>query len=290
MADVTPNQEDARPEPVSYYPGCSGHGTGVEYDRSARQVCEALEIELRDIEDWNCCGATSAHATDAALATALCARNLGLAEEQGLDRVVTPCAACFNRLRHAQAHLREHGTPLGLPEVKGRAEVSHLLDLLAQPERLEALEARRFNELHKLKVVAYYGCLITRPPEITGATDPENPTTMDRILERMDIQVLGWPYKTRCCGTSLAMTRSDLVVDLCTELATMAARAGAEAIVTACPLCFVNLDTRQRGEPRTPIFYFTELMALFMDLDGARRTVRKHAISPVALLRSKGVM
>jgi heterodisulfide reductase subunit B len=290
MDEATPTQQEPQFDPVSYFPGCSGHGTGVEYDRSTRQVCQALGIELREIDDWNCCGATSAHATDAELATALCARNLSLAEAQGLDTLVTPCAACFNRLKHSQVHLEEHGTPLGLPEVTGSARVLHILDLLSQPERLERLEARRFNELHKLEVVTYYGCLITRPPEVTGAKDPENPTTMDRILSQMDIKVQRWPYKTRCCGTSLAMTRTEVVVDLCTELANMAARAGAEAIVTACPLCFVNLDTRQRGETPMPIFYFTELMALFMDLDGARRTVRKHQISPVPLLKSKGVM
>ncbi len=117
-------------ESVSYYPGCSGHGTGVEYDISARSVCEVLGIDLQEINDWNCCGATSAHATDPNLAIALCARNLALAEEVGLDRLVTPCAACFSRLRHAAVHIGKHGTPMGMPEVKGRSEVVHLLDLL----------------------------------------------------------------------------------------------------------------------------------------------------------------
>ena len=129
MAEMTPEQVEPRPLPVSYFPGCSGHGTGTEYDRSARQVCQALGLELLELEDWNCCGATSAHATDAQLAVALGARNLGLAEALEPDAVVTPCAACFSRLKHAQHHLLEHGTPLGLPEVKGRVQVLHLLDL-----------------------------------------------------------------------------------------------------------------------------------------------------------------
>lgn len=281
---------DAAALAVSYFPGCSGHGTGLEYDLSSRSVCAALDIELREIEDWNCCGASSAHATDEELAVALGARNLGLAEAQGLAQVVTPCAACYSRLKHSQVHLEAHGTPLGLDEVKGTTQVVHLLELLAEPARLERLEELRFTELGKLAVVTYYGCLITRPPGVTGAKDPENPTSMDRILEQIGVQVKRWPYKTRCCGTSLAMTRSDLVEELCTLLADMAVRASADAIVTACPLCFVNLDTRQRAERQVPIFYFTELMALFMDLDGARKTLRMHHVSPVALLRSKGVM
>jgi heterodisulfide reductase subunit B len=274
---------------VSYYPGCSGHGTGVEYDASTKMVCKALGIELHEIEDWNCCGATSAHALDSDLSLALGARNLALAEASGLDQVMVPCAACFNRLRHAAVHVEEQGTPLGLPSVEGRTEVVHLLDVLATEDRLEALEARKFNELHALKVVPYYGCLITRPPEVTGAVDPENPTSMDRLLERMSVEVLRWPYKTRCCGTSLSMTRTDLVEKFSTEIVLMAQRAGAEAIVTACPLCFVNLDTRQHVPEPLPIFYITEVMALYMDADGARSLLRRHQVSPTPLLRSKGM-
>lgn len=283
MAEVTTQTS------VSYYPGCSGHGTGVEYDASTRMVCAELGIELHEIEDWNCCGATSAHALDNDLSLALGARNLALAEASGLDQMMVPCAACFNRLRHAAVHIEEHGTPLGLPSVEGRTEVVHLLDILATEERLEALEARKFNELHKLKVVPYYGCLITRPPEVTGAVDPENPTSMDRLLERMAVEVLTWPYKTRCCGTSLAMTRTDLVEKFSTELVRMAQRAGADAIVTACPLCFVNLDTRQQTKEPLPIFYITEVMALYMDAEGARSLFRRHQVSPTPLLRSKGM-
>ena len=279
------------PRRISYFPGCSSHGTGVEYEISARKVCEALGIELREIEDWNCCGATSAHALDPELSLSLGARNLGLAEELGLDELVTPCAACFSRLRHAAKHIEEHGTPIGLPEVTGSAKVLHLLDVLATEERLEALGRKIFTELKGLRVVPYYGCLTVRPADVTGAVDPENPTSMDRLLERMGVEVRRWPYKTRCCGTSLAMTRTDVVETLVDGIVAMARRAEAEALVTACPLCFVNLDTRQSGgdEPM-PVLYFTELMALYMDLDGCRKTLRRHAISPVRLLRSKGIV
>jgi heterodisulfide reductase subunit B len=275
---------------VSFYPGCSSHSTGIEYDVSARSVCGALDIELQEIEDWNCCGATSAHALDEELSLALGARNLSIAESAGPEEVVTPCAACFSRLRYAAAHIREHGTPIGLPDVKGTARVVHLLDLLATPERLDALERKAFNELGGLSAVCYYGCLTVRPPDITRHPDPENPKSMDRLLERMGVEVRSWPYKTRCCGTSLAMTRTDIVVKLCDDIVGMARRAGADAIVTACPLCFVNIDTRQSEDEPLPVLYFTELMALYMDLDGWQRTLRRHKVSPMRLLRSKGVL
>ncbi len=275
---------------VSYYPGCSGHGTGVEYDVSARKVCAALGIVLAEVEDWNCCGATSAHSLDDELALALGARNLALAEASGAAELVTPCAACYSRLRHAAVHVAEHGTPIGLAEVTGRTRVLHLLDLLATEPRIEALRAKGLTELRSLGAACYYGCLTVRPPGVTGHPDPENPTSMDRLLEAMGVDVVRWPYKTRCCGTSLAMTRTDVVETLCDDIAAMARRAGAEAIVTACPLCFVNLDTRQTGPEPVPVLYFTELMALFMDLDGCRRTLRRHAVSPVKLLRSKGIV
>jgi heterodisulfide reductase subunit B len=253
-------------------------------------VCDALGIELREIDDWNCCGATSAHAIDEELAKALGVRNLIQAEKVGLSKIVVPCAACFNRLRHASVRLDAEGPPQGFDGFESSAEVIHLLELLSSEARLEQLEARRFNELHQLKVVCYYGCLIVRPPEVTGAKDPENPTSMDTIMARMGISVVSWPYKTRCCGSSMSMTRTETAERLCTELADMAVRAGADAIVTACPLCFVNLDTRQRRSAPLPIFYFTELMAIFMDLAGAKAMVRRHQVSPVPLLREKGIM
>ena len=274
---------------LSYYPGCCKHGTGIEYDESTRSVCRALGIDLREVEDWNCCGATSAHALDPDLAVALGARNLALVERDGLGKVVVPCAACFSRLRHAAAHVADHGTPIGLPEVHGTAAILHLLDLLATPERLAEIASLVRTDLSALRAVPYYGCLIVRPPSVTGCSEPENPSSMDRLLAAAGVEVRSWPYKTRCCGTSLAMTRTEVVEALCTELAAMARRAGAEVLVVACPLCFVNLDSRQRSEAQMPVLYFTELLALAMGLEGSRATLWRHGVSPKRLLAAKGI-
>lgn len=283
--------EDAAKKRVSYFPGCSCHGTGIEYDLSSRDVCAALGVELAELEDWNCCGTSSAHAVEARLSIALCARNFRLARDQGQETVVTPCAACFSRLKHAAVHIRDHGAPEGMPDLVEAPEVLHLLDVLTLPEVLEAMESwpgRR--PLSGLKAVCYYGCLTVRPPGVTGAPCPENPTTMDRLLTLMGAEVLAWPSKTECCGSSLSLTRSDLVVSAVTGIAEMAARAGAEVMVTACPLCFVNVDTRQAGPRPVPVMYFTELMAFYLGLPAARRTLWRHQVSPTSALRARGVV
>ena len=275
---------------VSFFPGCSAHGTGVEYAASARSVCAALGIDLLEIPDWSCCGSTSAHALDHDLGLALAARNLAIAEKAGLEELVTPCPACFARLRGAAAQIASDGPPTSSPEVRGTVRVAHLLDLIAAPPRLAALETRVGVDLGSLRVVPYYGCLAVRPPALTGCSDPENPTTMDTILGRVGADVASWPWKTRCCGSSLALTRTEIVTELTTEIVAMARRAGADIIVTACPLCFVNLDTRQSAKPRLPVMYFTELLAIAMGLEGSRRSMKRHLISPERVLADRGLL
>ncbi|MDI7268070.1 MAG: CoB--CoM heterodisulfide reductase iron-sulfur subunit B family protein [Myxococcota bacterium] len=277
---------------VSYYPGCSADGTGVEYDLSARAVCEALGIELRELHDWTCCGASSAHALDDFVGLALPARNLSLAESAGLDLVV-PCAACFNRLRGAAHRMAGDGgtIPAGVTPYAGRVAVRHLLEFLAAGAPLEALRSAAKRGLGGLPVVPYYGCLTVRPAEVTGAPDAEDPTDLDRILGALGADVRRWPYKTRCCGAALTLPRSDVVADLCGEIVSMARRAGAEAIVVACPLCFMNLDRQPRaaGEAPVPVFYFTELAGLAMDLPAARKWLPKHLVDPRPVLAGRGI-
>jgi heterodisulfide reductase subunit B len=277
---------------LSYFPGCSAEGTGVEFDLSARAVCAELGLELVDLPEWNCCGATSAHAVDDRLAVALAARNLALAEAAGRDLVVS-CAACFQRLRAAAHRLTGTGpaVPAGVPAFEGRIAVRHLLDVLAAEPQLSTLRARRPAAPGRLPVVPYYGCLVVRPPAVTGAPDAEDPTSMDLVLDALGADVRPWPYKTRCCGASLSFARPDVVAALCAELLAMARRAGAEAIVVSCPLCFMNLDRHPRatGEAPVPVLYFTELAGLALGLRGARRCLRRHLVDPRPVLAARGV-
>jgi heterodisulfide reductase subunit B len=246
---------------------------------------------------------------DPNLFLALPARNLALAQRAGPDSLAIPCAACYSRLAAADLTLRQD------PDFRARIESTldfqfqdrvrprSLLDILTNDLSEDALAAQVVKPLAGLKTVAYYGCLLIRPPLYTQRwDDPEHPQTMDRLIEWMGAQALPWSYGVDCCGGSLTLNRSDVVVHLVDKLALAAHEAGADALVTACPMCMANIDGRQlyRGGPPLPrppkpdyqplpIFYFTELMALAYDLP-VSRVLAKHLVDPRPLLGRLGLV
>jgi heterodisulfide reductase subunit B len=274
----------------SYYPGCSLHSTGKEYGLSVEAVSRALEIELHELFDWSCCGASSAHSTNSELAVALPARNLVFAEKRGLD-VMVPCAACYNRFRLAQERLAADAGLRGRVEesigypYQGTAIIRSPMDIFAYDIGCEAIAERVVKALSGLKPVAYYGCLWLRPAEI-AAEDPENPSLLDKILQALGAECRQWSFATDCCGGSLTISRSDQVGRMVGGLLEMAREAGANCLVTACPLCLANLDMRQPDASRLPVFYFTELMALALGLAGPERWFKSHNVDPRPLLKS----
>lgn len=281
---------------VSYYPGCSLHSTGLEYGKSTEEVCRILEIELEELSDWNCCGAGSAHCTDETLAIELATRNLSKAEEVGLDLVI-PCAACFQRFKVAEKHIRENKEPAIDTPYQGKVPVKHLLDFLSEEDFIATIRGKIEKPLTGLKAVCYYGCLITRPPDITDAKKYDNPEAMDDLLNLLGAETYSWSYKTDCCGGSLMLSRPDIVTELSGKLIQKAEEAGADCLVTACPLCQANLDTKQGmmsknwgRKVRTPIFYFTELLGLALGSPKAESWLKKHIIEPRDLLRSKNLL
>jgi heterodisulfide reductase subunit B len=280
----------------------------VEFGVSSELVCQALGLEMVEIADWNCCGASSAHSMDPTLFLALPARNLAQAQELGLADLAIPCAACYSRLAAADLALQQDGgfrarmeSVLGF-EYENRVRPRSLLDIMANDLSREALRAGVKRPLEGLKVVSYYGCLLIRPPEYTGRwDDPEHPQTMDDVVELMGAEAVPWSYGVDCCGGSLTLNRSDVVVHLVDKLAVAAHEAGAEALVTACPMCMANVDGRQlyRGGPPLPrpakpgyeplpIFYFTELMALAYGLS-LKKVLGKHLVDPRPLLGRLGL-
>jgi heterodisulfide reductase subunit B len=281
---------------VSYYPGCSLHSTGLEYNESTQEVCRILDIELDELSDWNCCGAGSAHCTDEVLSIELPVRNLVKAEEAGLDLVI-PCAACFNRFKVAEKHIREGKEPVIDTPYLGNVPVKHLLDFLSEEENLKLIKEKIEKPLNGLKIACYYGCLITRPPKITDAKNHENPQVMDGLLSLLGAETSPWSYKTDCCGGSLMLSRPDIVAQLSGKLIQMAEEAGANCIATACPLCQANLDTKQAviskdldREIHFPTFYFTELLGLALGYEKADKWFRRHVVDPRDLLKSKGLL
>ena len=277
---------------IAYYPGCSLEATAKEFDLSSRSVCAALGLDLVELEDWNCCGATSAHNLDHLLSLALPARNIALAQKDGMDLAI-PCAACFSRLRKADYAMRhDEQACREIEEIvefkySGKIKIISLLEAVIDRVGLKTIASKVVSPMHGLKVVCYYGCLMVRPPEVSGFDRVENPVMMDRLVEALGGSPLLWSYKTECCGASLAMTNTNVVQELVGRLVNAAREAGASAIVTACPLCQSNLEMRQTSGSKMPSFYFTELMGLAFGLGESKGWLAKHLIDPRQVLEAR---
>jgi heterodisulfide reductase subunit B2 len=280
---------------LGYYPGCSLHATGREFGESTRAVLRALDVELREIDDWSCCGATSAHATNHLLSVALPARNLALAEAQGLDEVLAPCAACFNRLASARHEIAGDPALAGrMPELLGRpfanrVTVRNVVDVLHAA--IPSLKEKVTLPLTGMKVACYYGCLLLRPAEVTGCEDAEAPTTMEDVVRAAGATTVAWDLRLECCGAGMSLSRTTSVVRLGRAIIDDARRAGAAAIAVACPMCHSNLDFRQaamtrRGEAPLPVLYLTELVGLALGVAPADLGLGRHFVDTAALVAS----
>lgn len=280
----------------TYYPGCSLTGSAQELDDSFRTVSEKLGVTLREIPDWTCCGASSAHMVDAYLETALPARDLMTAERMGKD-VVAPCAGCHVRMKAASMKILEDRELQKRFPFKGEIKIMAGMDMFGIDDILARVKERVSKPLEGLRVVPYYGCLAVRPTDVVQPEDPENPKQMDRVLEALGAEVLNWPYKTDCCGGSLALTRTDMVLKLSRKLLDMAMYLEADALVTFCPMCQANLDTRQADISRetgkvyhVPILYLTEVMGVALQSPRLRTWFAKHMVSPEGMLAGKGLL
>ena len=280
----------------SYYPGCTLTGSAQELDESFRSSAERLGVTLREIPDWTCCGASSAHMVDHYLEAALPARDLLTAERMGKD-VVAPCAGCHVRMKAAsQRILKEKALSDRFP-FKGQIKILAGMDLFHIDEVLSKLKQSVVKPLEGLRVVPYYGCLAVRPVDVVEPEDAENPMQMDHVLEALGAEVLNWPYKTDCCGGSLALTRTDLVLKLSRKLLDMAQLVEADVMVTMCPMCQANLDTRQADISREtgqvyqmPIMYLTELIGVALQHPRLSSWFEKHMVSPQPVMSRKGFM
>ncbi|MDA8216419.1 MAG: heterodisulfide reductase-related iron-sulfur binding cluster [Dehalococcoidales bacterium] len=290
-----PITRDAAVRSYAYYPGCSLGASAREYDVSTRLVFARLGVELRELEGWNCCGASSAHTTSKLLGHALPARNLQLAEEMGLP-LTTPCPACFSRLQSTRHALRNSQLSGQVSEALGRefrnqVPVVPILGAI----RAEEVAAAVRRPLAGLKVACYYGCLFVRPREVAQFDDEENPQTMDWLLAAAGAETIDWAFKTECCGASLRVPRPALAAQLTGRVLAAARRLGADCVAVACPMCQANLDQRQEGMAEAlsergamPVLYFTQLLALALGLPPAELMFEKNLTDPLPMLRAKG--
>ncbi len=286
------------PNAVGYYPGCSLQSAAIEYDRSVRATATALDIDLVEPPGWVCCGASSAHAVDPALARVLPMHTVATVERMGLDTVTSPCSACFARLKAAEQAASDDGEVARQVETRtghayrGTVQVRHLLDVLVDRAGLERIAEEVQTYLVGIKVACYYGCLITRPNRVTGAEHHEYPMKMDYLAGALGAEALEWSYKTECCGNSLSVTQTPVALGLSRKILENARACGADAVVTMCPMCHINLDARQPEmglDQPIPVFHMTQLMALAFGLGGGATCFDKNMVDPRPLLAEKGL-
>jgi heterodisulfide reductase subunit B len=272
---------------LAYYPGCVSRSTGKEMDRSTRAVCDALSIELEELADWSCCGAT--HVPNEFVSIGLAARNIIQTDLP----IMTACAICYSNLRNAVQRMEE-------PEVKNKvnavlaknyagAQIRHILDVIM--EVLQKDDARIAVPLKGLKVAPYYGCLMTRPAG--GIDSPEFPTLIEKLMRTLKAESVDFRFKTHCCGGPIFMPQEEAAANIAYKILKDAKKAGATAIVAVCPLCHLMLDARQkvlelRHEEKIeiPVLYVTQLVGIALGLGPDELGLNMNSVSPIAMVEN----
>lgn len=280
----------------AYYPGCSLESLAMSYHVSSIEAARELGVELKEIEDWNCCGATAYFHVDELLAYTLVARNLALAEKENLD-FVAPCSGCYKNAYFTNAYLQqdpdlaEH-INYALEEdnlhISGPINVRHLIEVFVEDVGFEEIKKRVSRPLKDLRVAPYYGCQLVRPKK--DSEDVENPQFFEELLSAIGADPVEYGSKTRCCGGSLIITNREAALDMVYKLLQDAANREADVIATTCPMCNVNLELYQKQVNREfgtefsiPIMYFTQLLGLALGIASGRLGIGKELVSMESL-------
>ncbi|WP_101690616.1 CoB--CoM heterodisulfide reductase iron-sulfur subunit B family protein [Dysgonomonas massiliensis] len=276
---------------IGFYPGCSLKGTSSEYAQSTLALAKVFGIELVEIKDWNCCGATAAHNLNHELAIALPARILALAEKEGRTEIVVPCAACYNRLSVTQhklnenIELRERISDILKMPLSGNIQILNVMQFIEKyiADKIEEKVVNPFAH----QVVCYYGCLLVRPHDILKFDRVEDPQSMDVLMRKIGANSMEWGYKTECCGAGFSVSRTDIVAKLSGKIVKDATDRGAEAIIVACPMCQTNLDMRRPQidsylamKSNIPVIYITQAIGLAVGLNQKELGLKKLFVAP----------
>jgi heterodisulfide reductase subunit B len=284
----------------TYFPGCSASdGFAKAYNWSALAVSKILDIDLAELDDWNCCGSTPSSSVDELGAYCMAARDLALAEKSGLD-MVTPCSACYVIFNRTNTYLNGYpqfkakvndALSAGGLEYHGTVRVRHLLDVLTTDVSYDTIASKVKKPLSGLKVAPYYGCQVVRPK--FGFDHPESPQSLDKLIASLGAEPTPFPLKARCCGGSLVISEEAVAVDLSHKLLESASSNGAECLVTACPVCQFNLDAFQsrvnkkfKTKFNLPVLFFTQLMGVALGLEEENLGL-KTSIVPVERVLAK---
>jgi len=283
---------------IAYYPGCSLHASSELYDIQCKKVLMELGLELKEIEDWNCCGATSAGKTDDFLSVALPARNLGIADASGFSEMVIPCSSCYNRTLVSQKILSENSelmTKINAElskKVQGKIKIKSILDVLVSTANSGKIGEKSVKQLKGLRPACYYGCLLTRfPRDIQISDNIENPQGMETVCKAIGAEPIDWSYKTDCCGASAVLNDTDTSLLLMSKIIKDALAREANCLVTTCPMCQMNMDAyqdqvceRYEIQKRLPVFFITELLGIAMGFTPREMLIDKHFVDSIALI------
>jgi heterodisulfide reductase subunit B len=284
---------------LAYYPGCSLHASSELYDIQCKLVFRNLGIELKEIDDWNCCGATAAAKIDDFLAIAMPARNLGIADATGLPEIMIPCSSCYSRTLISQKRMscdprikEAINEELG-HKVEGKIKVSNILEVLKPKAASGEIAEKAKKKLEGLKPACYYGCLLTRfPCDVDVTDDVENPQGMETVLKTLGAEPIDWSYKTDCCGGSASVNDAEESLLLMSRIIKDAVARGANCFVSTCPLCQFNVDAYQDRvgekygiEKRLPVYFITELIGLSMCFDPIEMQIDRHITEAMGLLK-----
>jgi heterodisulfide reductase subunit B len=282
----------------AYYPGCSLEKMAASYHVSAMETARVLGVELEEIEDWNCCGATAYFHVDEILANTLCARNLAMAEQQGLD-MVAPCSGCFKNMYFTNETLKRdkdladhinYALEADNLKFNGTIDVNHLIEVFVNDVGLDEVKKHVKRPLKNLRVAPYYGCQLIRPRK--AEENVEDPRIFEDLLTVMGATPVNYPMRLRCCGGSLIITNKHAALSMIRALIKTAEDAGADVIATACPLCQINLEVYQTDINREfgtdlsmPIMYFTQLLGLAFGIPAKRLGIGSEVVSAGDVLR-----
>jgi heterodisulfide reductase subunit B2 len=275
---------------IGYYPGCALHGSSNDYEASVRACLDKLGVGLRELDDWICCGATAAHSLNHKLAVALPARNLALAQKEGMHELLAPCPMCSMELLRAGraivgcSKLQKEISEIVELEVDGSTQVLNLIQVV-EKIGADAIREKIARPLSEFRPACYYGCLLTRPPRDVQFDDCENPQSMETLLTSLGAQPVDWNYKTECCGAGMTLADESIVLELSHKILSDAAAHGASCVVVACPMCHVNLDMKQADIERRygvrhemVVYYLSDLIGLALGLDERTLGIDRHFV------------
>jgi heterodisulfide reductase subunit B len=283
------------PKPVnqkfSFFPGCSLKASGHENTDSLLKFCEHMNIELTELEDWNCCGSSSAHSIDHEVAKNLPTRNISLAPK-GIPLLIA-CPSCMIRIKSTYLKIKNDPVlKLEYEELWEKPfdedlEIVHFFEIFDRV-RLEDYIDRPNEKLKQLKIAPYYGCMLSNPPDLRFEKSYYG--VMEKTLSNLGADMISFGYGHRCCGTYLSAAKPEIAENVVNEIVSRAMEAGAECIVTACSMCHLNLEIRCTIKNPIPVLHFSELLSMALGVGNQKKWFPRHIVDPVPLLKKRGLL